>query len=77
MKPSITRLVILLACWALGFSTVWAQEEAPEQDSDSREVDFNEENFRRSMELRDTALRRSPDLTVGTYSPGTGIQALD
>lgn len=64
-------------------------EEAPEADAEreadgeaengvaSRETDFSEENFRRSMELRDRALQRSPDLTTGSYSTGTGLRALD
>lgn len=51
-------------------------EESEEAD-DSREVDFNEENFRRSMELRDQQLQRSPDLTTGTYSQGTVHQLLE
>lgn len=53
----------------------------PEAESDapsaSGETDYNEENFRRSMELRDSQLQRSPDLTTGSYSTGTGLQALD
>lgn len=53
----------------------------PEAESEeqplSSEVDFNEENFRRSMELRDAALQRSPDLTTGSYSPRSGVKALD
>jgi hypothetical protein len=52
--------------------------EVEEQESPaSNVVDVNEENFRRSMELRDQSLQRSPDLTTGTYSRGTGLQALD
>lgn len=58
-----------------------ADEPGEENDIDesaaSREVDFSEENFRRSMELRDQALQRSPDLTTGSYSTGTGLQLLD
>jgi hypothetical protein len=52
--------------------------EVEEQESPaSNVVDVNEDNFRRSMELRDQSLQRSPDLTTGTYSRGTGLQALD
>lgn len=51
--------------------------DAASADVESSEVDFNEDNFRRSMELRDAALQRSPDLTTGSYSPETGVRALD
>lgn len=54
-----------------------APDEAAETDALSNEVDFNEDNFRRSMELRDRNLQRSPDLTTGSYSTGTGLKALD
>jgi hypothetical protein len=47
-----------------------------EESDSSRETDFNEENFRRSMELRDMDVQRSPDLTTGSYSRATGLQAL-
>ncbi len=54
--------------------TVEAEEpEAPA----SGVVDVSEENFRRSMELEDRTIQRSPDLTTGSYSRGTGLQALD
>lgn len=43
----------------------------------SNEVDVSESHFRRSMELRDEQLQRSPDLTTGSYSRGTGLQALE
>ena len=43
----------------------------------SNEVDVNEGYFRRSMELRDRSLQRSPDLTTGSYSRSTGLQALN
>lgn len=49
---------------------------APEAPA-SNVVDTSEDNFRRSMELRDATLQRSPDLTTGSYSRGTGLQALD
>jgi len=60
-------------------------EAAPEEESEpeddgyeaSQETDFNEENFRRAMELRDQELQRSPDLMTGSYSSGTGLRALD
>ena len=51
-------------------------EEAVESPP-SNVVDVNEENFRRSMELRDRNLQRSPDLTTGSYSRSTGQQALE
>jgi len=55
-----------------------AEEELAESDAPaSNVVDVSEENFRRSMELRDQTVQRSPDLTTGSYSPGTGLQALD
>lgn len=54
-----------------------APEEELEDAPASRETDFNEENFRRSMELRDQALQRSPALTTGTYSGATGVDLLD
>lgn len=49
-------------------------EEAEAELVDSSETDFNEDNFRRSMELRDQTLQRSPDLTTGSYSRATGLQ---
>lgn len=53
-----------------------AESEA-EPETQSREVEFSEDNFRRSMELRDRELQRSVDLTTGTYSHQTGVQTLD
>lgn len=53
-----------------------SQDEADDAPASS-ETDFNEENFRRSMELRDQALQRSPGLTTGTYSGATGLDVLD
>ena len=59
---------------------VVAQEEPqaePAQAPASDVVDVSEDNFRRSMELRDRELQRSPDLTTGSYSSSTGLQALE
>lgn len=56
-------------------------EEAPPTEPvdppDSNVVDVNEEYFRRLMELQDQNLQRSPDLTTGSYSRSTGLQALE
>ena len=54
-----------------------APAEEPVEAPPSTEVDVNEENFRRSMELRDQNLQRSPDLTTGSYSSSTAQRALE
>lgn len=56
------------------------EEEAPEaieEDIDSREVDYSEENFRRSMELRDRELQRARGLGDSSVSTTSGLQALE
>ena len=49
----------------------------PEETPDTGVVDVNEDFFRRSMELQDRGLQRSPSLTTGTYSRSTAQQSLE
>ena len=74
-------LILLLSACLLSFSTLAQAQETPaesegEESSASQEVEINEDNYRRYMELRDRRIDRS-SLPVDAYQSRASLQKLD